>query len=54
LGFQALKAKDRVFSSTIPLNHMITSGCTDQENASSVRKDARRTIEVAKDCIAPK
>jgi hypothetical protein len=33
---------------------MITSGCTDQENASSVRKDARRTIEVAKDCIAPK
>lgn len=51
---EALKAKDRVFSSTIPVDHMITSGCTDQENASSVvGKDARRTIEVTKDCTAP-
>ncbi|OEL16003.1 Protein DETOXIFICATION 16 [Dichanthelium oligosanthes] len=50
---EALKANDRVFSSTLPAD-MISSGCTEQESASSiVGKDAQRTIEGTKGCTAP-
>ncbi|KAF8670142.1 hypothetical protein HU200_050896 [Digitaria exilis] len=51
---EALKAKDRVFSSTLPVDGMITSGSTEQtDNVSSVAgKDSQRTLEETKDYTA--
>uniref|UniRef100_A0A0A9HJ68 Protein DETOXIFICATION n=1 Tax=Arundo donax TaxID=35708 RepID=A0A0A9HJ68_ARUDO len=51
---EALKAKDRVFGSALPVD-TATSGCTEQEKGcSSVEKHAQGTIEATKCSADPK